>query len=129
MGRNSSSNRRDQCAIALLLGGWCLFGSAASAAPKRLHCPLSADQADGAAASRTLDIIFDEQEKSLAVEEGGRLQTYKNVTISTVSINGASADATIGIDRSSWAIVYQIYRPDGVSSLLGSCEPIDQSNH
>ncbi len=108
---------------AIIAGALLLGGSTAAAQPSRLQCSVSNETADGASASRTLAITYDEEAKTLVVEDGAQRQDYKNVTISTVSINGAGTDTTIGVDRSSWSIAFQTYRPEGVTTLVGRCAP------
>ncbi len=108
-------------AVALALG-LAFFGNGrAMAGPQRLRCSLASETADGQGATRKLTIVFDDAAKTLVVDEGAGSQKLENVTISTVSINGAGADMTIGIDRSSGSIVLQTYRPDGVSNMFGLC--------
>ena len=95
----------------------------AGAKPIALDCAVTDEaQAEGGP-SRVIIIRFDEQAKTLEAQDRDKARTYRNVTISTVSINGSDDETTVGIDRSSWAIAFQTYRSDQIVAELGSCKP------
>jgi len=65
--------------------------------------------------------VFDEDARTVTAEEGGQTYNLKKVSISNVSINGAADNISLGIDRSSFGIVWQQYRADKVSTEYGHC--------
>ncbi len=68
-------------------------------------------------------MTFDEDNKSLTAEEGGRSYSFTKVTISYIAISGHADDVSLGIDRSSLGIVWQRYGTDKVTSEFGRCQP------
>ena len=93
------------------------------AKPIALSCAVTDEAQTDGPPSRVIAVRFDEQAKTLEAQDGETARTYRNVTISTVSINGSDGETTIGIDRSSSTIAFQTYRPDRIVSELGSCKP------
>jgi hypothetical protein len=100
-----------------------LFCVSAFAAPARIECVLKSEGAGGKDAGRKIAVVFDAEMNTLVAYQGDQRLEFKDVTISTVSINGATGDTTIGIDRSSWSIVVQTYAQDHVSDEFGPCKP------
>ncbi len=98
--------------------------AAASAAAQRLDCVLTNKEASPASESRPIVVVFDEGTKTVTAEEGGRTYSLKKVSISNVSINGAADNVSLGIDRSSFGIVWQQYGADKVSTEYGRCRPV-----
>jgi len=94
----------------------------AAAKPVELRCVI-ADEAQTDGPSRTIAVRYDEQAKTLEAQDGDKARIYRNVTISTVSINGSDDETTIGIDRSSSSIAFQTYRSDRIVTEIGSCKP------
>lgn len=65
---------------------------------------LTADAPDGSGPARALAVVYDETAKTLSVGDGATSQAYRNVTICTVSINGAGPGTTIDIDQLTSAV-------------------------
>ena len=69
-------------------------------------------------------MIFDEDAKTLTAEESGRSYSFTKVSISNVSINGQDDSVSLGIDRSSFGVVWQQYGADKVRTEYGQCHPV-----
>ena len=95
--------------------------AAASAAPQQLDCVLTDTEAKPGSENRPIVVVFDEDGKTLTAEEGGRSYSFTKVSISNVSINGDDDSVSLGIDRSSFGIVWQQYGADKVSTEFGQC--------
>ena len=95
----------------------------ASAAPQRLDCVLTDKEASPASESRPVVVVFDEDAKTVTAEAGGQTYSLEKVSISNVSINGAAESISLGIDRSSFGIVWQQYGTDKASTEYGQCRP------
>jgi hypothetical protein len=70
---------------------------------------------------RAIVVIFDEQQGSLNLRLGTANKSLQDVTITPTSMNGAADDISLGIDRSSWRIVFQTYGPNSVRNEFGIC--------
>ena len=93
----------------------------ASAAPQQLNCVLT-DTADQLASeNRPLILIFDDAAKTLTAQAGGQNYNFDNVSISNIAISGSLDSDSVGIDRSSFGIVWQQYRADKVATEFGQC--------
>ena len=112
-----------RCFLAAVVIGAMAGLSAAYAKPVRLDCMIADESATAQSPARRLVVVFDEERKTLSVGGDASSEAYRSVTISTVSINGAGANTTVGIDRSSWSIVFQTYRADGIETEMGACRP------
>ncbi len=97
--------------------------AAATAAPQRLDCVLTDKEASPASESRPVVIVFDEDAKTMTAEAGGQSYSLEKVSISNISINGVADSISLGIDRSSFGIVWQQYGADKVSTEYGQCHP------
>ena len=93
----------------------------ASAAPTRLDCTLTDTDAQPGSERRPIGVVFDDESKTLTAEDGGRVHNFVKVSISNVSINGQADDISLGIDRSSFGIVWQQYGTDKVHTEYGHC--------
>jgi hypothetical protein len=102
----------------------------AAAAPRELDCALTDIETKSAGASfdsqvgaqkRAIAIAFDEQTAELVIREGDKVTALQNVTITQTSMNGATDSVSLGIDRSSWRIVFQTYSPDSIRNEFGLC--------
>ena len=100
-----------------------VWTAAASAAPQRLDCVLTDTEAKPGSENRPVVVVFDEDNKTLTAEEGGRSYSFKKVSISNISINGDADSVSLGIDRSSFGIVWQQYGADKVRTEYGQCHP------
>ncbi len=100
-----------------------VWTAAASAAPQRLDCVLTDTEAKPGSENRPVVVVFDENNKTLTAEEGGRSYSFKKVSISNISINGDADSVSLGIDRSSFGIVWQQYGADKVRTEYGQCHP------
>jgi len=100
-----------------------VFAVSAFATPTRLECTMTNAGAGDKDTTHTIFIVFDAEKNTLVLYQGALRRDFANVTISTVSINGATDDASIGIDRSSSSIVVQTYSQDHVSGEFGACRP------
>jgi hypothetical protein len=115
-------------AVASVLG--LLAPGIAGASPQILECVLTDIETKGAATEfesrvgaerRSITVIFDDDAGTLGVEAGGVSTPLNDVTISQTSMNGAADDISLGVDRSSWRIVFQTYTADLKRSEFGSC--------
>ena len=106
-------------ALAMVL----VWTAAASAAPRRLDCVLTDQEASPASENRPVIIMFDEDTKTVTAQAGGQTYSLEKVSISNISINGAADSVSLGIDRSSFGIVWQQYGADKVSTEYGRCHP------
>jgi len=104
-------------ALAMVLVGT----AAASAMAQRLDCVLTDKEASPASENRPVVIVFDEDAKTVTAEEGGQTYSLEKVSISNVSIDGAADSISLGIDRSSFGIVWQQYGADKVNTEYGHC--------
>lgn len=113
-------------AVALLAGA-SMIGSAwaggAIAAPRQLDCVLTDTEAQPGSESRPVAVTFDDENKTLTAEEGGRHYVFGKVMISSVTINGRTDNVSLGIDRSSLGIVWQQYEAGKVRTEYGHCRP------
>lgn len=112
---------------AAMIGGTLMmvlvWAAAASAAPQRLDCVLMDKDASPASENRPVVIVFDEDAKTVTAEAEGQTYSLEKVSISNISINGAADSVSLGIDRSSFGIVWQQYGADKVSTEYGRCRP------
>ena len=58
----------------------------------------------------------------LVVVDGAKNFDLAHVKISTISINGYNGEISIGIERSSWAIVLQTYSQNPPIAEFGQCQ-------
>ena len=70
---------------------------------------------------RAIVVTFDEQQRLLSLREGKADKLLQDVTITPTSMNGAADGISLGIDRSSWRIVFQTYGPNSVRNEFGIC--------
>ena len=112
--------------VAALLTIACLWSTGAAAAPQKLDCVLTDTSTKPGSESRPVAVVFDEDQKTLSAEEGGRSYTFTTVTITYISISGRADDVSIGIDRSSLGIVWQQYAGDRVRTEFGHCKGAGQ---
>jgi hypothetical protein len=98
-----------------------LWTAAASAMAQRLDCVLTDKEASPASESRPIVVVFDEDAKTVTAEAGGQTYSLEKVSISNISINGAADSISLGIDRSSFGIVWQQYGADKVNTEYGHC--------
>ncbi|MGP0088830.1 MAG: hypothetical protein ACLPKB_02555 [Xanthobacteraceae bacterium] len=115
-------------AFGALAGALLLLSPAgAIAAPKRLDCNLTdfetkaGPKSDSGTEKRSITVVFDEEAKGLTVYQYGSARVLNNVTISQTSMNGYVNDISLGIDPSSWNIVFQTYEPDTTRVEFGVC--------
>ena len=95
------------------------------AAPQQLDCVLSDTETSPQSEKRPVIVVFDQEAKTLAADEGGQQHRFEKVSISNVSITGHANGVTIGIDRSSLGIVWQRYETDLVHTEFGHCRPAE----
>ncbi len=100
-----------------------VWTAAASAAPPQLDCVLTDTEAKPGSENRPIVVVFDEDKKTMTAAEGGRSYSFTKVSISNVSINGDDDSVSLGIDRSSFGIVWQQYGTDKVRTEYGQCHP------
>ena len=65
----------------------------------------------------------------LVVVDGAKNLDLAHVKISTISINGYNGEISIGIERSSWAIVLQTYSQNPPIAEFGQCQPPAPPSH
>lgn len=122
--------RRAVDALGAFVGAFLLLSPAgAIAAPKRLDCNLTnfetkaGPKSDSGTEKRSITVVVDEEAKGLTVYQDGNARALNNVTISQTSMNGYVADISLGIDPSTWNIVFQTYEPDTTRVEFGVCGP------
>ncbi len=101
----------------------------AIAAPQRLDCSLSVvetkagSKQDVGTEHRSIVVVFDEEAKAITVNQDGISRALNHVTMTQMTMNGYVADMSLGIDLSSWKIVFQTYMPDPESMRVeyGTC--------
>jgi len=103
-----------------------LLASAAStdgtaATSQQLNCILTDTLARPASETRSVTVVYDEDNKTLTAEADGRHYTFNKVTITYIAISGQADDVSLGIDRSSLGIVWQRYVADKVNTEYGHC--------
>ena len=103
------------------LATFLVWSAAASAAPQRLDCILTDQEAKPASENRPIVVVFDEDAKTVTAEDGGHVYSLDKVAISNVSINGTVDNISLGVDRSSLGIVWQQYSADKVRTEYGHC--------
>jgi hypothetical protein len=110
--------------VAVLL----LLPTGAVAAPERLDCHLTqletlgGTKSDQSAENQSITIVFDEQTHALTVYKDASARTLKSVTITQSSMSGFLDDISLGVDRSSWGIVFQTYASDSPQVEFGDCK-------
>ncbi|MDR3421436.1 MAG: hypothetical protein P4L80_09390 [Xanthobacteraceae bacterium] len=95
----------------------------ASAAPQQLNCILTDTEAQPGSENRPIIVVFDEDAKTLTAKDGDHTYSFSNISISNVSINGLDDTVSLGIDRSSFGIVWQQYGADKLTTEFGHCPP------
>lgn len=113
-------------ALALLAGP----AQNVAAAPQRLDCVLKDIEIKSSATKfeslvgaekRALAVTFDDDAKTLTIEEGGVETQLRDAAISQTSMTAAGSNISLGIDRSSWFIVFQTYGQGTIRSEFGDC--------
>ena len=118
----------------ILQGGLALLAvlapRTAAAAPQTLDCVLtdietkSGDtkfDSEEDAEKRAIAVIFDDGEKTLAIQADGKRAALGNVAISQTSMTASAGNISLGIDRSSWRIVFQTYGQSTTRNEFGDC--------
>jgi hypothetical protein len=97
----------------------------ALAAPQQLNCILTDTEAQPGSESRPITVVFDEDAKTLTAKDGDHTYSFSTISISNVSINGLGDTITLGVDRSSFGIVWQRYggEADKATTEFGHCQP------
>jgi hypothetical protein len=110
------------CTLAALTAALLLASPAgAIAAPRRLDCSLTVletkagSKQDVGTENRSIVVMFDDEAKAITVNQDGSSQVLNHVTMTQMTMNGYAADMSLGIDLSSWKIVFQTYQPDSSS--------------
>lgn len=101
----------------------------ASAAPVRLQCALTYSGADGKDMTRAIALAFDSEANTISVDDGTKHWDLGHVKISTISVNGYTADISVGIERSSLAIVFQTYSQTNSVAEFGICKQLGAPTH
>jgi hypothetical protein len=105
--------------VALIL----LSPGGAIAAPTALDCTLTELVANTGreAENRSITVVLDEEARSLTVYQDGSAQVLSHITLTQSTMNGYVKGMSLGIDRSSLSVVFQIYKPNSTSTEFGSC--------
>ena len=131
-GRGSIEQIANRLLTVLALGTLSLlvcFGTS-KATPQELDCILTDVETKSeetkfdsqvAVEKRAIVVTFDEQQGLLSLHEGKANKLLQDVTITPTSMNGAADGISLGIDRSSWRIVFQTYGPNSVRNEFGIC--------
>lgn len=106
--------------IWLISAAW--TGSAMTA-PQQLDCLLTDTPTRPGSESRPVTVVYDEDSKTLTAETAGQRYSFSKVTITYIAISGQADDISLGIDRSSFGIVWQQYESDRVNTEFGHCRP------
>jgi hypothetical protein len=100
------------------------LGASAATASEQLTCTLTDTVAQPGAQSRPMTIIVDDAANTLKAQEGEQTYTFRDVSISSVSISGHADDISLGIDRSSFGVVFQSYGAGKTAAIeFGRCQP------
>ena len=94
---------------------------AVSAAPQQLNCILTDTAEKLASENRPVVVIIDDAANTLTAQAGGQNYSFDNVSISNIAISGNISGNSVGIDRSSFGIVWQQYGADRVATEFGQC--------
>ena len=103
------------------LGMVLVWTAAASAAPQQFDCVLTDTDGKPGSENRPIVVLFDVDAKTVTAKDGANSYSFSKVSISNVSIDGAADSVSLGIDRSSFGIVWQQYGTDKVSTEYGQC--------
>jgi hypothetical protein len=95
----------------------------ASAEPQKLNCILTDTETQPGSENRPIVVVFDEGAKTLSAKDGDHSYSFSKISISNVSINGLDDTVSLGIDRSSFGIVWQQYGADKLTTEFGHCRP------
>jgi len=111
---------RELAVVALLL----LPGIASAAS--QLDCTLTVVESEANSNFSTgekhpITIETDEDRKAITVSQDGRKQVLDHVTFTLLSINGYTADMSLGLDRASGNVVLQSYGADSNKIEFGTC--------
>ncbi|MGA3304175.1 MAG: hypothetical protein ABSC72_12935 [Methylovirgula sp.] len=106
-----------------------MTSQAVDAAPIKLDCVLTHLGPDGTDVAHTITVAFDSEANTLVVVDGAKNLDLAHVKISTISINGYNGEISIGIERSSWAIVLQTYSQNPPIAEFGQCQPAAPPSH
>lgn len=109
--------------IAAALAIACAWHHDAFAAPRQFDCILTDTEARPGSESRPVVVVFDEDAKTLTAKDGDHSYSFSKISISNVSINGLDDAVSLGIDRSSFGMVWQQYAADKVTTEFGHCQP------
>jgi hypothetical protein len=99
-----------------------LMSADAFAAEQRLDCVLTDTGEQLASNNGAVSVEFDEGSKALRAQDGSRTYSFNNVSISNIAISGDVDTVSLGIDRSSWGIVWQQYGANKVVTEFGQCK-------
>lgn len=96
----------------------------ALAAPQQLNCILTDTETQPGSESRPIVVVFDEDAKTLTAKDGDHTYSFSKISISNVSINGLGDTVSLGVDRSSFGIVWQQYGggADKATTEFGHCQ-------
>jgi hypothetical protein len=100
-----------------------VWNAAAFAAPQQLDCVLTDTEDKPGSENRPIVVVFDVDAKTVTAKDGANSYSFSKVSISNVSIDGAADSVSLGIDRSSFGIVWQQYGTDKVTTEYGQCHP------
>ncbi len=113
--------RLSTATIAAVLIGIVASVPSASAATQQLDCVLTDTGTQPGSENRAVAVVFDDAAKTLSAQSGGQNFSFTSVSISNVTINGATDTISIGIDRSSLGVVWQKYNSTNVVTEYGKC--------
>ncbi|MGA2125986.1 MAG: hypothetical protein ABSG76_07525 [Xanthobacteraceae bacterium] len=108
-------------AVGLLAAMASAWISPAGAAPQRLDCVLTDTDTQRGGEKRAIAIAFDEASRTITLNENDQARPLRDVAISNSSMSGGVDDVSVGVDRSSLRVVYQVYRPESVVNEFGRC--------
>ena len=106
--------------IALVLSSLTI-SAAAFAGEQRFDCVLTDTAEQLASENHAVSVVLDEDAKTLKAQDGSQSYSFTKVSISTLAISGEVDNVSIGIDRSSWGIVWQQYNADKIVTQFGRC--------
>ncbi|HLN10617.1 MAG TPA: hypothetical protein VK281_16890 [Xanthobacteraceae bacterium] len=109
--------------MGLLAGLVPAWAGRATAAQQRLECVLTDADAQRGGGRRPITIAFDEDTKTITLDENGQARPLRNVAISNTSMSSHADDVSVGVDRSSLRVVFQTYGQGSVANEYGQCKP------
>ena len=98
-----------------------MISATAFAGEQRFDCVLTDTAEQLASENHAVSIVLDEDHQNSQGAGWQSSYSFTKVAISALAISGEVDNVSIGIDRSSWGIVWQQYNADKVVTQFGRC--------